>query len=292
MQQELIKIKTSPDQHLALWKVFSERSQANKNIFLTHGTFSNKKVCLSIADLMTKNGYTCWILEWRNHGASSQTTSLFNFETVGKEDIKAALDYLFDQLNIKKVACITHSGGGLCLSIALIYHPELKSKIESISMFGCQAFGAANSKLNFIKIWLGKQVAFFLGCVPASITGSEHNETYHTMKQWFNWNLSQKFHSDDGTDFIPKMASIKIPILSICGAGDTFIAPPAGCKRFLNAFKNPNNKLLLCSKELGFKEDYNHPRILHSRNASEEIHPLVLEWIEAKRDGRPETESV
>jgi len=100
------------------------------------------------------------------------------------------------------------------------------------------------------------------------------------MKQWFNWNLSKKFLSDNGSDFIPKMASIRIPIFSIVGAGDTFIAPPSGCERFLNAFNNSENKFLLCSKELGFKEDYNHPRILHSRNASSEIHPLVLEWIE------------
>lgn len=280
MQQELIKIKTSPDQHLALWKVFSEKSQTNKNIFLTHGTFSSKKVCLSIADLMTNNGYTCWIMEWRNHGASSYNNIPFNFETIGKEDIKIALDYLYHELNIKRIACITHSGGGIALTIALIAYPNLKSRIESITLFGCQAFGAANSSFNFVKIWLGKQAAKILGRVPASKTGSEHDETYHTMKQWFNWNLSKKFLSDDGTDYVPKMVGIKIPILSICGAGDTFIAPPSGCEHFLNAFGHPKNKLLLCSKALGFKEDYNHPRILHSRNASIEIHPLVLEWIE------------
>ena len=280
MLQELIKIKTSPDQHLALWKVFSERSQSNKNIFLTHGTFSNKKVCLSIADLMINNGYTCWIMEWRNHGASSHTKVPFNFETIGKEDIKTTLDYLQDKLSIGKLACITHSGGGIALSIALICYPELKSRIESIAMFGCQAFGAAHTSLNFIKIWFGKQTSKMIGRVPASKTGSEHDETYHTMKQWFDWNLSKKFLSDDGTDYLPKMASIKIPIFSIAGAGDTFIAPPSACESFLKAFDNPDNKFLICSKELGFQEDYNHPRILHSRNASVEIHPLVLEWIE------------
>ena len=111
------------------------------------------------------------------------------------------------------------------------------------------------------------------------MTGSEHDETHHTMKQWFDWNLSKQFLSDDGSDFVPKMASIKAPILSVVGAGDTFIAPPSGCKKFLKTFKNPNNKFLLCSKKFGFKENYNHPRILHSRNASVEVHPLVLEWI-------------
>jgi len=121
MQQKLIKIKTSPDQYLALWKIFSERSQSNKNIFLTHGTFSNKKVCLSIANYMCNNNYTCWIMEWRNHGSSSTSNTPFNFETIGKEDIKIALNYLFDQKGIKRLSCITHSGGGIGLTIALIF---------------------------------------------------------------------------------------------------------------------------------------------------------------------------
>ncbi|MEO0585318.1 MAG: alpha/beta hydrolase, partial [Bacteroidota bacterium] len=68
-------------------------------------------------------------------------------------------------------------------------------------------------------------------------------------------------------------------IFAICGAGDQFIAPPVGCQQFLAAFDNPQNQFLLCAKAHGFTENYNHSRILHSRTASREIYPLVLDWI-------------
>jgi len=75
------------------------------------------------------------------------------------------------------------------------------------------------------------------------------------------------------------MEKIKIPILSICGGGDTFIAPKEGCEKFLNAFQNPKNKLLYCTKSNGYKEDYNHSRILQSRNSKAEIWNIALGWL-------------
>jgi len=80
---------------LALWKVTSPKSSSTKNIFLTHGTFSNKKICSAIAAYLIQNGYTCYILEWRNHGSSSKIDAAYNFERIGKQDVQTALDYLF-----------------------------------------------------------------------------------------------------------------------------------------------------------------------------------------------------
>ena len=78
---------------------------------------------------------------------------------------------------------------------------------------------------------------------------------------------------------------IDFPILAINGAGDKNIAPRQGCEDFLNAFENPKNKFLFCSVAGGYKEDYNHSRIMHSRNAQAEIYPKVLDWINGWRGG-------
>ncbi len=277
--EELIKLDIGVDEHIALWKISNEVSDTNLNIFLTHGTFSNRKVCMGIADFLVEKGYTCWIMEWRNHGDSSRINSKFNFETIAKEDIKIAFDYLFDVQKIQKIDCITHSGGGICLTMTLIEYPQYRSKINKISLFACQSFGAVNSTGQYLKIQLGKWLASILGFIPSKLLGSPEDEPYHLMKQWFNWNLSKEFIGEDGFDYRENMQDINIPILSICGLGDTFIAPKSGCEQFLNAFNNSHNKLLVCGKETGYKEDYNHGRILHSSSAREEIYPIILEWL-------------
>ncbi len=279
MKEQLIKLKHNEDGHIALWKFYSEKCSDNRNILLTHGTFSNRKVLRGITEYFVNNDFNCWVFEWRNHGGSSKSNEKFDFESIGHKDFQIVFNFLFEECKLEKIDCITHSGGGICLTIALITQSEYQKKINSVSMFACQAFGAAYSKKNLAQIFIGKYISKFIGQVPAQKIGGEENETYYLMKQWFNWNLKGEFKGKSGIDYKEKMKTIKIPILSIYGAGDKLIAPPIGCKRYLSAFENTSNKSLLCSIAEGFLENYNHSRILHSRNAKNEIYPFVLDWI-------------
>jgi len=279
MTEKLIPLKFDKNNHLALWKITGHKSEITKNILLTHGTFSNRKVLMGIVSYLVSHGYTCWIFEWRNHGSSTKIQNKFNFETIGQEDFKLVLNYLFNVSNIKNIDCIAHSGGGICLTIALIDELQYQKKINSISLFACQAFGAASSRLNYAKIYLAKYISKIYGYVPAKKVGGEENESYYFMKQWFNWNLKNHFIGDSGINYKQKMKTINIPVLSISGAGDKFIAPYKGCKLYLDTFENSNNQYLYCTKSNGYLENYNHSRIIHSKNARKEIYPSVLGWI-------------
>ncbi len=288
IQEQLIELETDDAVKIALWKICSPKKTSEKNIFLTHGTFSNKKICLGIAKYFVNKGYTCWILEWRNHGNSSKAKNNFDFETIGMFDIKTAFKYLISTLNIKNINCVTHSGGGISLTIFLLQHKEYVRNINSITMFNCQSFGAVNAKKDYLKILLSKSISYLLGYVPGiKLRLGEHNEKYSTMKQWFDWNLNKNFKGKNGFDYFENMQFITIPILSICGEGDKFIAPKRGCEKFINAFNNKNNKLVVCSVENGFNEDYNHSRTILSKNASREIWKLSLDWIEKARKNYP-----
>jgi predicted alpha/beta hydrolase len=279
MQESLIKLHHEDGSDVALWKLSPKQDSREKHVLLTHGTFSNKKVLLTISEYLVQEGYTCWIFEWRNHGHSKRISTDFDFETIAQEDFKLVFDHLFLTLQIEKIDCITHSGGGICLTLALIHQNAIKNRINSISMFACQAFGANTSFSNYLRIVSGKYFCKIMGYIPAKTMGSEENERYALMKQWFNWNISGEFKGNSGIDYKELMKKIDIPILSIYGAGDHFIAPPQGCEQFLAAFDNSRNKLFFCSKANGFAEDYNHSRILHSRNAKREIYPEVLHWM-------------
>lgn len=280
MRKEQINIPFKHSATLALWKLDAETSRVGRHVFLTHGTFSNRKVCFGISEFLVENGYTCWILEWRNHGESSMVEEPYDFERIGKEDIKAAFDYLFDQEKLEKIDCVTHSGGAISLTINLIEHPPYISKIKKMVFFAGQSSGAANSFGNRLKILIGKYISKALGHIPAKRLGRPHNEDYSFMKQWFDWNLTNTFASKMGKDYRLEMPKIKIPILAIAGSGDTFIAPVSGCKAFLDRFRNPQNKFLPCGRETGYAEDYNHSRLIYSRNAAREIYPKVLRWLE------------
>ncbi len=252
----------------------------DKHILLIHGTFSNRKVCDGIAMYLTENGFTCWIMEWRNHGASSKTKENFNFESIAKYDLKSTFDFLFFEQNIKNIDCLTHSGGGIALTMFLIKHATFRTKVNSITFFGVQAFGAGTHFKNRMKIFMSKYFTALLGMVPARKAGSsEHNESYYTMKQWFDWNLNHNFIGENDFNYLSKMQEVKVPILSICAKGDRFIAPRIGCEKYLSRFENHSNKLLYVSRKNGHLEDYNHSRILKSQNSKKELWPIVLSWI-------------
>lgn len=265
---------------LALWKIFEEDQPEKGHVFLTHGTFSDKRVCRGIASFLANHGYACWILEWREHGKSGGNGRPFNFESIGLEDIPAALAYLKEEQKIEKLHTITHSGGGICLTMALIEFPDFKPFVKTMTLFGCQAFGAAHTPSNFLKILLGKYMGALLGKYYGRKMGRAHDESFYTMKQWYAWNLNKKFLGAEQRDYQKQMPEISLPVLSIAAKGDTLIAPPEGCKLFLEAFQNPENRFWLLSKEAGNLEDYDHGRIMHSSSASKEIWPEVLKWME------------
>jgi len=275
-----IHLQTIDNVKLSIWHYSKENKQNTKNIFLTHGTFSNKNTFKGIVEYFVKYDYTCWVLEWRNHGDSSKVQKYYNFETIANIDIKTTFDYLINDLDIENIHCITHSGGGICLSIFLINFPKYKKHIQTITMFACQVFGAANSRFNYTKILFAKYLCSIIKTIPGKLLKiGEENEPYYLMEQWFNWNLNKNFTGKNGTYYLQKIIEIEIPILSICAESDKFIAPKQGCYQFLKSFKNNENKFVVCSKENGFKEDYSHSRIILSRNASKEVWQICRDWI-------------
>ena len=283
--EKLHQVSTKDGVQIALWEISSQnlsdaRDPIQKDIFLTHGTFSNKKVCSGIASYLAELGYCCWIMEWRDHGASGKPKEKFNLETIAQNDFPAAFEYLFEEQGVENLNCITHSGGGIMLTIFLIHYPQYLPHINRMALFCCQAFGAAydwKSKLKIIGI---KCLSFLLGYTPAVRAGlGVHNESYVFMKQWCNWNISGKFLGVDRFDYLDAMPSIRIPVLALSGQGDRFIAPRIGCEKYLDGFQNPKNKLLSFGTQSGHLENYGHSRLMYSSNAKKEIWPVVLEWI-------------
>ncbi len=294
--ESLKLVTTKDDEQIAVWKVMADNQPSvmpevkkKQNIFLTHGTFSDKKVCLGIASYLCQLGHTCYIMEWRGHGHSSMPKDKFNFETVATYDYEATFRYLFDELKLDNLHSVTHSGGGVGLAMFLVQNPVYIDKINSISTFACQAYAAITNPISYAQILGLKIVTKLLGYLPAKKLGlGPFNESYYTMSQWYDWNLKKNFESSflkdkDGNecfDYRTAMADITAPVYAISGKGDRFVSPTPGCKLFFENFGNVENVFIEYSLANGHLEDYDHTRVLMSRNSSNEIWPTVAAWIE------------
>lgn len=295
MITETLKLVATEDgEQIAIWKIFDNAKNSaiakRQNILLTHGTFSDKRVCLGIANYLAKRGHSCYIMEWRGHGHSPIPKVKFNFETVALYDFNATLHYLFDELQLDNLHCVTHSGGGICLTMCLVQNEQHINKISSISMLACQAYGAVMNPKSYAKIMLIKTMTRLLGYVPAKrLRLGTINESYQMMGQWFNWNLNQNFKSSltkqdskytKNFDYRQHIHKVIVPIYAISAKGDNVIAPPRGCKLFLDDFNNSANSFRKFSMANGDLEDYNHSRVILSSNAAKEVWPTIAAWIE------------
>ena len=325
LTENLTFVRTKDNVQIAIWHIFDSEKQPHladcathkaQNIFLTHGTFSDKKTCLRIAEYLAILGHHCYIMEWRAHGASSTPKDKFNFETVATYDYEATFRYFFEALKLNNLHCVTHSGGGIGLTMFLIQNPHYIDKINSASMFACQAYGAASNPISYVKILVVNLLTRRLGYIPAKkLKLGPFNESYYTMSQWYNWNLRKNFHSsfikqkdidtvdikpsaftnhnnqqsvtdvmnnngDDSLDYRHHMPTITIPIYAISAKGDQFISPTLGCQSLFNDFDNPANVFREYSLSNGDLDDYSHSRILNSRPATKEVWPTVAAWIE------------
>lgn len=360
LNQTVSLVSTEDDQQIAVWKITDDTVEPSgddgtlllnkkQNLLFIHGAFSDKGVCLGIANYFAKLGHQCFIMEWRGHGSSSEPERDYHLEDIALYDIKATFHYLFNQLKLDNLHCVTHSGGGICLTIFLTRYPQLVDKISSISMFACQVFAAATTPYSFAKLLLGKAVTRQLGHVKGkSLKLGTMNESYYLLSQWMDWNLNRNFasyvptpisqqlaetiakpivkpfthaiskplsnplakplvrpllkinrlakntqslakdqssNSASDFDYRTLMPNITIPIYLVCAAGDT-VAPPDGCLKFLQAFKNSNNNFREFSLANGDSDDYNHTRIFISRHAAKEVWPTVLDWVESTSNCR------
>ena len=325
MMTENLKLVTTKDNvQIAIWEIFdsekthqlsnvhanNDTTNKGQNIFLTHGTFSDKKTCLRIAEYLAGLGHHCYIMEWRGHGASSIPKDKFNFETVATFDFAATFDYLLNELKLRNLHCVTHSGGGACLTMFLIQNPHYIDKINSVSMFACQVYGAIVTPKNYFKIIAAKIFTRIFGYIPAKkLNMGPINESHHTMSQWYEWNLRKNFHSHfikqkdidatgvkestlnnytrqknitdgDCFDYRQHMPKITTPIYAISAKGDKFISPTKGCQSLFNNFDNSTNVFREYALSNGDLDDYTHSRILNSRTAAKEIWPTVAAWID------------
>ncbi len=275
---EPVFIKGEKNSCIALYR-YAAPSSEYPPVILTHGTFSNARICMKLAAFLNANGFDCWIYEWSGHGLSEYGRRYPDIEDFALHDVPAVIKKVLTETAKAASIWVAHSGGGFLPLIYMARNPHLQYKIKAIAGMGSQTSGAGRT-------WLGKLITMtqpvvikMLGKMPGPLFGlGPEDEISGFLKQWSKWNYSGKWLGKDNFDYYKAMEDIHIPFFLASGEKD-IIAPPSGCRKLFDSIGSARKKFILCSRANGFKEDYNHPRLIASQNAKVEIWPLVLDFI-------------
>lgn len=250
-------------------------------VILTHGTYSNHRSCLGLANHLGSQGFACWLFDWRGHGDSERNDFRHSFDDVAEQDVPAILDAVSQRSGQAALFWIGHSGGGLIASMWAARNPQLAAKrLRGVVLLGSQATAAGASLQHRLTIQAFDWMLRWRRIAPSrpKNVGPEA-ESARLMRQWCQWNLRRRFDSLQGFDYLAGLSEVAVPVLGVAGSGDRFIAPVAGCEALVAAFGGDQAKLELFGLATGAREDYSHNRLLLSRNASLEIWPRITQWL-------------
>jgi len=279
LKEEMFQEKTADGVELALHRIHGTIRQ-DPPVLLTHGTFSDAQVCKLLARYLAREGFDCWILEFRGHGQSQSGSVHPDFERFSFFDVPTALDAVRRRTHRENLFWVGHSGGGLALLMHLARYPEACGQIRGMVTLASQATDAGASWGGRMKIVLGALATNTLGRAPGKMLKlGPQDEFRGVMNQWFRWNWTGQWIGKDGFDYLQALERIEVPAICFAGGGDRFIAPYQGCRRLYNALGSLDKRMVFCAKSEGYGEDYSHARIIASRRAQQEIWPIIAEWL-------------
>lgn len=281
------QIVTDDGVTLALHRIGPESAPP---VLLISGTFSNHTFWLGtrgvgFARELAAAGFEACALDPRGHGGSQMPApgDNWDFDHWARQDVPAAIRALAGEG--KRPLVVGHSAGGAAALAALAAHDDLREQVAALAVIG--------TPLPWLQPWRGlgarviRAVSRLQKRFPARLLklGPE-DELEGVMVQWMTWNIEGHWIGRDGTDYQAGFSRIRCPALIVAGSGDRFFAPPPACRGLFDLVGSEHKQWLLCGRESGFGEDFDHVSILVGRAAREEIWPKIRRWLEESAEIR------
>lgn len=271
-------ILTESGARLCLHHVESAKKSIG-TVILAHGMFSNYRTCRGLARYLSTLNFECWLLDSQGHGHSDKPAQEPDFETMCLDDTKAVLNFVQKRSDVP-VWWVGHSGGGLAILMYLARNPQQQEILSGVVTIASQAFDAGFNWRRRLFFRVCRPLIQIIGTVPGKALklGSE-NEFVRVLDQWLRWSISQCWRGADGFDYKAEMSAIELPVLSIAGIADKYIAPVSGCEKLYSILGSSDKSFLCFGLEQGYLEDYTHARVVSSRNAATDVWPVVGKWL-------------
>jgi len=261
----------------------------NKNkqpIVLLHGSYSTRSFWISERGIgfgayLSELGYDVWIPEFRGHGLSPKGEKFkhYSAEQQMKYDLPAFGRFVYEQTS-QAAVWMGHSFGGLSLYGSLSQSWLSKSYVRGLITMGSQVSeGDSYLKLPFVP-FVSKQLLKILGKFPAKALGlGPENEAIGVILDVIEWKKrGGSWQSREGKSYWRGFSNITQPSLVISSIGDE-TDPAEGCKFLYEELESEDKTYVLLGIENGFAQDYDHVGMVITKDAQNEVWPLIGEWI-------------
>ncbi len=261
------------------------KKQATPIIFLP-GMFSNRRFWLSdkrigLAAYLSDLGYDCWMIDRRGLGESGKAgyKNISLMQCI-EHDLPAVQAFVHAH-NPQAAYWVGHSFGGVLNALSLA-----QGRLKSEYVAGLINF---SSQLTVGKKLLNKPFSALIyastavfGHFPArKLKMGPDNEAPEAMRdccRLVDWAKKER-SSSHADSFWQGFDTITQPILAFGSEGDT-VDPAAGCRELIAPIGSENKDFILLGKQHGHRQDYGHVAMLVSKDAAQEVWPMVRQWLE------------
>ncbi len=274
----------------------------------------------SLARTLQAHGYDAWLLDLRGHGlaerdgAGHRQRAGWTMDDYGGVDLPAAIDHVRAVTGYDRVGYVGHSMGGMVAAIynavvgddALAALVVVGSPVDFADPDPLMKLASGGSPLataltpSFSTPLLARAAAW-LPRSPLFVDAllmDEDNVSADARKQMYRSIVSPmsrgelhqlrsmmaggEFRSDDGAvDYAAALSDLHTPLLVIAGRGDR-VAPPDRVKPYYDLAGSSDKKLVIASRANGFTHDYGHLDLAAGDTAGDEIHPLIIDWLDGR----------
>lgn len=280
------RVRTRDGVAISLLRVEPAESRGAPPILLAPGTFSARDFWLGrerqgLGFHLAEAGYETWVLEPRGRGGSDRPR-IWTMNDWIRLDAPAAIEATLEGAGADRLLWVGHSAGGVVGAAFAGSGEPLASHLSGIALLGSP--GPVELRGGR---WAGAWLAFLAGSITPSVRwsgrmlrlGPEH-ETGALIREWMWWNISGRWRSRAGHDYLGGLASVRVPVLGVAGTGDRILAPPAAVEDLVQRFGSGDRKVIVAGRTHGFSIDYDHAALVIGRPARREIWPRLIEWIE------------
>lgn len=288
---EVILLNTPNDGTIALTHLPAPSSPYPPLVFL-HGMFSNRKFWLSdkgigLAAHLNRQGYECWLIERRGMGASPKHSHQVSLEHCVNDDLPAIQAYIH-QTNPNTAIWLAHSFGGVQISASLA-RQKLNAELISGLMFFSSQLTAGKYPLNPPLSWILSAWTKLTPTFPSrKLNMGPEDESAQVMRDCIRWVKQAKKNGKGDTHqpFWQGFEHITAPLLAFGSEGDT-VDPHSGCAFLAEQTHSSDKQFILLGKAHGHKQDYTHAGMVTSKDAIQEVWPMVEHWLseQSKKKG-------
>ncbi len=223
---------------------------------------------IGLAAYLAQQGFPGLVVERRRTGCGGRP----GLEDHLTQDLPLVQD-LVERTWKRPAFWMGHSFGGVLAARATADCLD-QSRVLGLVLFAAQ-FEVGKRGLHPPVSWLTNLVSRSLGRFPARRLGlGPMDEPPEAMEDA----VRQVTEGRRKPDIRESLHRVEVPVLAISGLGDR-VDPTEGCERLISHFSSTDKRFLAAGRKTGFLEDYDHPGIVVSKPAQQEIWPLVLDWL-------------